>query len=32
MHHLERSVVDMEAIENICVSKEVMHEDHAGGA
>jgi len=29
MHHLEKKVVDMEEIENICASKEAMHEDHA---
>lgn len=27
-HHLERRVVDMEAIVKICDSKEAMHEDH----
>jgi hypothetical protein len=29
MYHLEKKVVDMEEIENICASKEAMHEDHA---
>jgi hypothetical protein len=29
---LERKVVDMEAIENICDNNEATHEDHARGA
>ncbi len=31
-HHLQKKVVDMEAIENICDNKEATHEDHARGA
>jgi hypothetical protein len=28
-HHLERKVVQMEAISNLCASKEVVYKNHA---
>jgi len=31
-HHLKRRIIHMEAILDLCASKEVMHENHARGA
>jgi hypothetical protein len=31
-HHLEKRIVKMEVVSNLCVNREVMHEDHARGA
>jgi hypothetical protein len=28
-HHLEKKIVEMEVVSNLCANRLVMHEDHA---